>query len=187
MLRSRLGIALTGGLAAAALLASTAYADTVPIASVGDVQPGNQINVGQSMNVSVGAQLAAGELFQMSYPGNSLPVVVNARIEGLSNTNMNTAGFDVYDGENGGKVVEHVTLGSNNFNHDPQLMEFVYSSGKPQTVTFQFFNWSNLPLTLQVMPVQLPPAALIQVGPTVPDSATAVGISSVAGVQIARG
>lgn len=180
--------AVAGALAATALLASTAFADTpapnmAPVAPDGPPHPGNTFNVGDSMNVSIKADPAAGELFRMSYPGGSAPVLINARIDGLDNVNMDAAGFDVYDDENGTTPVEHVTLSRNEFNSDPHLMQFAYSSAKAQTVTVQFFNWSKEPLTLAVMPMQLP-VAIVQAGATVPDSASPVGVSSVAGIKI---
>ena len=185
MSTSRILAAALAGLAATSLFASTALADaTVPIGSVGPVQPGDTIDVGQAMNVSVSATQAAGELFRMDYPGGNGTVMINARIDGLSNTAMSAAGFDVYDDQNGMTPVEHITMASNEFNQDPHLLQFVYSSGQAQTVTIQFFNWSQTPLTLEVMPVQLPSTGLIKVGETVPGSATAVGISSVAGITI---
>jgi hypothetical protein len=188
MHKTRILSTVAGALAATALLASTAFADTpppnmAPIAPDGPPHPGNTFNVGDSMNVAVGPQEAAGELFRMSYPGGSAPVLINARIDGLDSTLMDAAGFDVYDDENGTNVVEHVTLARNEFNSDPHLMQFAYSSAKAQTVTVQFFNWSKAPLTLAVMPMQLP-VAIVQTGETVPGSANPVGVSSVAGVKI---
>lgn len=180
--------AVAGALAATALLASTAFADTptpsmAPVAPAGAPRPGNTFNVGDSMNVSVSATPAAGELFRMAYPGGSAPVLINARIDGLDSTLMDSAGFDVYDDENGTNVVEHVTLARNEYNSDPHLMQFAFSADKAQTVTVQFFNWSKAPLTLAVMPMQLP-VAIVQSGETVPGAANPVGVSSVAGVKI---
>src|SRR5262249_26313663 len=120
------------------------------------------------------------------YPGGNAQVVINARIDGLMLTENNSAGVDVYDTLNGTRPVEHLTLGTNGYHHDPNLMEFVYSSATPGPVTFQFFNWSQKPVTLAVMPVQMP-VELVDAGPSLPGSATSVGISGVAGVQISRG
>ena len=170
--------------AVTALFASTALADVVPVDSAGPPRPGNQINVGDAMNVSVTATQGGGELFRMDYPGNAAPVELTARINGVPNTLMDTVGFDVYDAANAGVVVEHTTLGRNQLNSDPTLMELAYSSNTPGPVTF--FNWSGQPLSLAVMPLQLPQVPLIQVGPTIPGSATAVGISSVAGIVISH-
>lgn len=183
MHKVRLFSALATALTAASLFASTALADVVPVDSAGPPRPGNIINVGDAMNVSVTAQQGAGELFTMDYPGNAAPVELTARINGVPNTLLDTVGFDVYDMPNGGTVVEHTTLGRNQLNSDPSLMELAYSSNTAGTVTFQFFNWSGSPVTLAVMPLQQP-VPLQQAGPTIPGSATAVGISSVAGIQI---
>src|SRR5579883_738821 len=182
----RLLSAIFLGLSASLALASTALADTVPVSSDGPLRPGNSLNPGDSMNVSVTGTAGAGEIFTMDYPGGNAQVVINARIDGISQTENNTAGVDVYDSLNPGHPVEHLTLGTNGFNHDPNLMEFVYSSGTPGPVTFQFFNWSQKPVTLEVMPVTLP-VPLVDAGPSIPGAATAVGISGVAGVQISRG
>jgi|SRR5581483_4279708 len=188
MHKARLMAVLAGSLAATTLLASTALADTptpdmAPVAPAGEPHPGNTFNVGDSMNVSVKADPAAGELFRISYPGGSAPVLINARIDGVDNTNMDAVGFDVYDDENGTNVVEHITLARNEFNGDPHLLQFAYSSAKAQTVTVQFFNWAKVPLSLAVMPMQTP-SPLIQTGETVPGSAQPVGVSSVAGIKI---
>ena len=179
----RLLTALAAGLTAASLFSSTALADVVPVDAAGPPRPGNVINVGDAMNVSVTAKQGAGELFTMDYPGNAAPVELTARINGVPNTLLDTVGFDVYDMANGTTVVEHTTLGRNQLNSDPSLMELAYSSSTAGIVTFQFFNWSGAPVTLAVMPLQQP-VPLLQVGPTIPGSATAVGISSVAGVEI---
>jgi hypothetical protein len=186
MLKVRILSAVTAGLTATALLASTALADQVPVGSSGPVRPGNAINVGDSMNVSINGTAGAGQLFKMDYPGGDAPVVINARIDGVLNTDQNTVGFDVFDSMNGATPVEHLTLTTNEFNQDPNLMEFVYSATTPGPVTFQFFNWSQKPVTLSVMPVQMP-VALIESGPTIPGASRAVGISGVAGVSISRG
>jgi hypothetical protein len=186
MFKGRFLTALAAGLSLTALVSTTAFADTVPIAPAGAPRPGNLINVGDSMNVSVTAQPGAGELFRMDYPGNSMPVEITARIDGVPNTLMDTVGFDVYDSANQNVVVEHTTLARNRLNGDPNLMELAYSSGTAGSVTFQFFNWSGVPVTLAVMPLQLPSVPLIQVGETIPGSATAVGISSVAGAEISH-
>jgi hypothetical protein len=192
MRKFHLARATAAALSACAVLVSTTLADDatiapVPVSAQGAPRPGNAINVGDAMNISVTATQGAGELFKMDYPGNGIPVIINARIQGLTNTDWNTVGFDVYDSLNGPTPVEHLTLGSNMFNQDPQLMEFVYTAFTPGPVTFQFFNWSNKPLTLQVMPVQLAGPALMEAGPSIPGSATAIGLSGVAGVRISRG
>jgi len=179
---------MAGGVTACALLASSAFADgdMVPVGAAGPMRPGNQINVGDAMNLSVTAQQGAGEIFRMNYPGSSLPVELTARITGVPPGMMDNAGFDVYDDIDGTTVVEHTTLGRNQLNNDPNLMELAYSSDAAQTVTIQFFNWTGAPLTVTVMPLQLPQVPLIQIGPTIPGSATAVGISGVASMQISH-
>jgi hypothetical protein len=182
----RLMVAVVGSLTAAALFASTAFADMVPVGSAGPPRPGNAVNVGDAMNLSVTGAQGGGEIFRMDYPGNSLPVELTARISGVPNTLMDSVGFDVYDAANGTVLVEHTTLGRNQLNSDPNLMEMAYSSGTAGSVTFQFFNWSGLPLSVSVMPLQLPQVPLLQVGPSIPGSATAVGISSVAGISISH-
>ena len=174
-------------LAASSLFASTALADEmVPVAADGAPRPGNTFTVGEAANLSIGAAEGAGELFTIAYPGNSAPVVINARIDGVGNTILDTVGFDVYDEENVDKVVEHVTLGTNMFNKDPNLMMFAYSSAKGQTVKLKFFNWSHAPVTLQVMPVQMDGMAITDAGPAVEGQSKLVGISAVAGVRIGR-
>src|SRR6266545_1636580 len=97
MFKARFQFAVATGLSAAALLASTSFAaEMVPVASDGPPRPGNTIAVGDSMNVSVGAEAGAGDLFRMNYPGLSQGVVINARIDGISNVDMEAVGFDVY-------------------------------------------------------------------------------------------
>ena len=184
-MKVRVLAALAAGLTATSVFASTALADMVPVDAAGPPRPGNVINVGDAMNVSVTAQQGAGEIFRMDYPGNAAPVELTARINGVPNTLLDTVGFDVYDMPNGGTVVEHTTLGRNQLNSDPSLMELAYSSNTAGSVTFQFFNWSGMPVTLAVMPLQLP-MPLLEVGPSLPGSATAVGISSVAGIEISH-
>ncbi|MBV9119721.1 MAG: hypothetical protein JOZ39_03355 [Chloroflexi bacterium] len=184
--RSLLGIA--SGFVLLSLSTGPVLADGMtPVGSTGPVRPGNLINVGDSMNIAIGPQTGGGELFHMDYPGGFQPAVINARIDGVPQLLTSTVGFDVFDAQNGLNPVEHVTLATNQFNNDPALMEFVYTSNFAGPITVQFFNWSGAPLTLQVMPVQLPGVPLAQTGPTIPGSATAVGISSVAGVTISRG
>jgi hypothetical protein len=186
MLNVRPFLATASSVAALTLVCSTALADTVPIGAAGPPRPGNQINVGDAMNLSIGAQQGAGEIFRMSYPGFSAPVELTARITGVPAGMMDSVGFDVYDDENQTTVVEHTTLGQNQLNGDPNLMEVAFSANLPQTVTFQFFNWSGAPVTVSVQPVQLPSVPLVAVGPTIPGSATAIGISGVAAAVISH-
>ncbi len=178
--------AIALGVMGSAIIASAALAEEVPVGASGPVRPGNAINVGDSMNVSIDATQGAGQFFKMDYPGNNAQVVVNARIDGVTNTDQNNVGFDVFDSLNGASPVEHLTLTTNEFNQDPNLMEFAYSSNTAGPVTFQFFNWSQKPVTLAVMPVLLP-VPLMEAGPVVPGASRAVGISAVAGVTISRG
>src|SRR5579862_4319827 len=113
MRKFQLLCAITLGVMASAALVSGALADEVPVGSSGPVRPGNAINVGDSMNVSVNGTSGAGQFFKMDYPGGNAQVVINARIDGVANVDQNNVGFDVFDSLNGAVPVEHLTLTSN--------------------------------------------------------------------------
>jgi hypothetical protein len=65
-------------------------------------------------------------------------------------------------------------------------MEVASCSNASQAVTFQGLNWTGAPVTVSVQPVQLPAAPSSFSAPTIPGSATPIGVPGVAAAVISR-
>ncbi len=176
MVKGKVLMALAGALVSSALLASSAFAQSI----------GSPVTVGEgeTLTMDVSSQPGAGELFRMQYPGGQQPVVISAKITGVGFLDTDNVGFDVYDTENSVTPVEHVTLARNQMLNDPTTMQFAYSSGVAGPVTFQFFNWTGDQVSVTVKPVDLPTAFLYGTGPTVGNGATITGVNHLPGVTL---
>lgn len=112
--------------------------------------------IGQSLSFCLAPNASSAPAVTLNYPGDSTNLVVNSGVTGLAAGDTTSAGFNVFDTANGNTPVETANLANNEFNGNPQLIQFAYSAATGGQVHLRPFNASPNQVCFDLSPIQLP-------------------------------
>jgi hypothetical protein len=112
--------------------------------------------IGQSLSFCLAPNASSAPVLNLSYPGDNTALVLDSSITGLAVGDTTGAGFMVFEGPKALTPVETANLSNNEFNGNPRLIRFAYSSATSGQVQIRPFNSTTNQVCFDVSPVQLP-------------------------------